>query len=97
MKLVGLRGFSVVFDVSRNKWNLSKPGSSVMGFSSAAHHTYLLGKHEWSIMGDLGLGGVKNTTIQNSMGALSNPISFALRISKQFLFLKCHFRYPQNS
>ena len=33
------------------------------------------------------LGGSKNTNFQNSMGALSNPISFALRISKQFLFL----------
>ena len=32
-------------------------------------------------------GGSKNTNFQNSMGALSNPISFALRISKQFLFL----------
>ena len=51
MKLVGLRGFSVV---RRNKWNLSKPGSSVMGFSRAAHHTYVLGKHEWSIIGDSG-------------------------------------------
>ena len=27
------------------------------------------------------------TYFQNSMGALSNPISFAIRISKQFLFL----------
>ena len=33
------------------------------------------------------IGGSKNTNFQNSMGALSNPISFALRISKQFLFL----------
>ena len=33
------------------------------------------------------LGGSKNTNFQNSIGALSNPISFALRISKQFLFL----------
>ena len=32
------------------------------------------------------LGGTKNTNFQNSMGALSNPISFATRISKQFLF-----------
>ena len=32
------------------------------------------------------LVGVKNTNFQNSMGALSNPISFAIRISKQFLF-----------
>ena len=32
------------------------------------------------------LGGSKNTNFQNSMGALSNPISFAIRISKQFLF-----------
>ena len=32
------------------------------------------------------LGGTKNTNFQNSMGALSNPISFAIRISKQFLF-----------
>ena len=31
------------------------------------------------------LGGTKNTNFQNSMGALSNPISFAIRISKQFL------------
>ena len=31
-------------------------------------------------------GGTKNTNFQNSMGALSNPISFAIRISKQFLF-----------
>ena len=29
------------------------------------------------------IGGSKNTNFQNSMGALSNPISFALRISKQ--------------
>ena len=35
----------------------------------------------------LTLGGSKNTNFQNSMGALSSPISFALRISKQFLFL----------
>ena len=34
-----------------------------------------------------GLGGTKNTNFRNSMGALSNPISFAIRISKQFLFL----------
>ena len=34
----------------------------------------------------IGLGGTKNTNFQNSMGALSNPISFAIRISKQFLF-----------
>ena len=27
----------------------------------------------------------KNTNFRNSMGALSNPISFAIRISKQFL------------
>ena len=32
------------------------------------------------------LGGTKNTNFRNSMGALSNPISFAIRISKQFLF-----------
>ena len=32
------------------------------------------------------LGGTKNTNFQNSIGALSNPISFAIRISKQFLF-----------
>ena len=32
------------------------------------------------------LGGTKNTNFQNSMGALSYPISFAIRISKQFLF-----------
>ena len=36
---------------------------------------------------DLIVGGTKNTNFQNSMGALSNPISFALRISKQFSFL----------
>ena len=51
LHVVGLRGFSVV---RRNKCNLSKPGSSVMGFSRAAHHTYVLGKHEWSIIGDSG-------------------------------------------
>ena len=33
------------------------------------------------------LGGTKNTNFQNSMGALSNPISFAPRISELFLFL----------
>ena len=33
------------------------------------------------------VGGTKNTNFQNSMGALSNPISFAIRISKQFLCL----------
>ena len=33
------------------------------------------------------LGGVKNTNFKNSMGVLSNPISFAIRISKQILFL----------
>ena len=27
------------------------------------------------------LGGTKNTNFRNSMGALSNPISFAIRIS----------------
>ena len=32
-------------------------------------------------------GGTKNTNFQNSMGALSNPISFAPRISELFLFL----------
>ena len=32
------------------------------------------------------LGGSKNTNFQNSMGALSNHISFAIRISKQFCF-----------
>ena len=33
----------------------------------------------------LQLGVLKSTNFQNSMGALSNPISFAIRISKQFL------------
>ena len=32
------------------------------------------------------LGGTKNTKFQNSVGALFNPISPAIRISKQFLF-----------
>ena len=32
------------------------------------------------------IGGSKNTNFQNSMGALSNPISFSIRISKQILF-----------
>ena len=32
------------------------------------------------------VGGTKNTNFQNSIGALSNPISFDIRISKQFLF-----------
>ena len=34
----------------------------------------------WCLM----LGGSKNTNFQNSMGALSNPISFAPRISELF-------------
>ena len=34
----------------------------------------------------MSLGGTKNTNFHNSMGALSNPISFAIRISKQFFF-----------
>ena len=39
------------------------------------------------------LGGSKNTNFQNSMGALSNPIFFAIRISKHFLF---SFQLPKK-
>ena len=54
----------------------------------SSHFSYSLGGRCMSGLVKVWVvGGVKNTNIQNSMDALSNPISFALRISKQFLFL----------
>ena len=52
--LVGEKQSTIKFDETRKRWNLSVEGYTVIGFSNASHHTYSLGKHKWSIIGDSG-------------------------------------------
>ena len=49
------------------------------------------------LISDCVLGGTKNTNFQNSMGALSNPISFAIRISKHFVFVLAQLEGPPQN
>ena len=54
LKLVGLQGTSIDYDKERRKWRLTDAHSNVTGSSKAAHHTFSLGRHNWTIMGDIG-------------------------------------------
>ena len=52
--LVGRRKSTIQYDEMSKQWNLHVSESNVTGMSYAAHHTFALGKHEWSIVGDSG-------------------------------------------
>ena len=53
LHLVGVRKSTIEYNAKDKKWKLSLEGSDVSGVAYAAHHTFLLGKHEWDIIGDL--------------------------------------------
>ena len=54
LQLVGHTTESAIeFDEKSKNWKLPFAGSNVSGLSYAAHNTYLLGKQNWSIKGDL--------------------------------------------
>ena len=54
LQLVGSSRSSIEYDKDEGKWNLSTAFSSVKGASQAAHHTCVLGRHNWTISGDSG-------------------------------------------
>ena len=54
LHFVGLKKSTIEYDGMSKIWKLSLVDSDVSGVSFAAHHTFLLGKHEWVIMGDSG-------------------------------------------
>ena len=54
LTFVSMRGTSFEYDTDRRGWKLIVPNSNVTGSSKAAHHTYALGKHNWTITGDHG-------------------------------------------
>ena len=53
LQFVGHRMSTIKYDEKSKNWKLSG-WSNVSGLSYAAHHTYSLGKQNWSINGDLG-------------------------------------------
>ena len=53
LKFVGLRT-SIEFDDAKKIWTLSVGGSNVTGTSKATHSSFTMGKHNWTIVGDLG-------------------------------------------
>ena len=54
LQLIGHKESSIEYDEKGNNWKLSLAGSNVSGVSYAAHNTFLLGKQNWSIIGDSG-------------------------------------------
>ena len=54
LQLVGAYWKSTIeYDEKSKNWKLSLAGSNVSGLSYALHNTYLLGKQNWLIKGDL--------------------------------------------
>ena len=54
LHLIGYQDSLIEYNVKSKIWMLSSTGYNVSGVSHAAHHTFALGKHEWSIVGDSG-------------------------------------------
>ena len=54
LQFVGLEVSTIEYDKKNKNWKLSPAGSDVSAVTYAAYHTFLLGKHEWVIIGDQG-------------------------------------------
>ena len=53
LTFVSMRGSSFEYDAESRRWKLIVPHSNVRGISKAAHRTFALGKHNWTITGDV--------------------------------------------
>ena len=54
LQFVGLEVSTIEYDKKNKNWKLSLAGSDVSAVTYAAYHTFLLGNHEWVIIGDQG-------------------------------------------
>ena len=61
---MSMSGSYFEYDIESRRWKLIVPQSNMTGSSKAAHYSFALGKHNWTISGDLGctIDGEEYTT-----------------------------------